>query len=96
MLPMSGWLVRVPAVAGCDLSPEDHEMHHLHPKCNFSLNFSFWDRVLGTYMPLDNRFAALRASSRSSRELVGTIDNIAHRYSHYAVTDVNIQKMHIS
>ncbi|KAI8853419.1 hypothetical protein BC829DRAFT_8926 [Chytridium lagenaria] len=42
-----------------DLSqvPEDHEMHHLYPLCNFSLNFRIWDTLMGSYKSIDHVIA---------------------------------------
>ncbi|KAJ3215961.1 hypothetical protein HDU67_010117 [Dinochytrium kinnereticum] len=39
-----------------DLSqiPEDHEMHHLYPLSNFSLNFRIWDTIMGSYKSINH------------------------------------------
>ncbi|KAJ3178897.1 hypothetical protein HK101_010083 [Irineochytrium annulatum] len=36
---------------------EDHEMHHLYPLCNFSLNFRLWDTIMGSYKPIEHVIA---------------------------------------
>jgi lathosterol oxidase len=36
----------------------DHEIHHLCLINNFSLNFTFWDKVMGSYKSLDEYIAA--------------------------------------
>lgn len=37
----------------------DHEMHHLFPQCNYSLNFCAWDKLMGTYKPIETIEAQL-------------------------------------
>ena len=32
-------------------TPLDHDVHHRNSKYNFGLYFTFWDRVMGTYLP---------------------------------------------
>ncbi|KAJ3092518.1 hypothetical protein HK102_006295 [Quaeritorhiza haematococci] len=49
--------------------PEDHEMHHIYVMSNFSLNFTFWDKLFGTYKPIEhvmNRRKAEAAATRTS------------------------------
>ncbi|KAI9330352.1 hypothetical protein DFJ73DRAFT_781917 [Zopfochytrium polystomum] len=47
-------VVHAAHAAGVGLNTQDHEMHHLYPLCNYSLNFSFWDRVFGTYKDIEH------------------------------------------
>lgn len=32
-------------------TPLDHDVHHRNSKYNFGLYFTFWDRLMGTYLP---------------------------------------------
>jgi sterol desaturase/sphingolipid hydroxylase (fatty acid hydroxylase superfamily) len=54
IMPLA-FLQQLPAFLGIPLSLKstDHEMHHLFPQCNFALNFSFWDKMLSSYKPIE-------------------------------------------
>ncbi|TPX68074.1 hypothetical protein SpCBS45565_g03391 [Spizellomyces sp. 'palustris'] len=47
------WLQQVLSPVGLSQIPEDHEMHHLYPMCNFSLNFRLWDTLWGSYKSIE-------------------------------------------
>jgi len=44
--PQFFWL---PKLLGIELYSEDHNLHHVKPDCNFSKQFSLWDKLFGTY-----------------------------------------------
>ena len=46
--PQFFWL---PKLLGMELYSEDHNLHHTKPDCNFSKQFSLWDKAFGTYQP---------------------------------------------
>jgi sterol desaturase/sphingolipid hydroxylase (fatty acid hydroxylase superfamily) len=54
MGPPNAHIQQLPKLIGSGYSenPEDHEMHHLYPMCNFGLNFTFWDKMMGSYKPI--------------------------------------------
>tara|TARA_R100001163_G_C5067572_1_gene206820 strand:+ start:4557 stop:5405 length:849 start_codon:yes stop_codon:yes gene_type:complete len=41
------WL---PRFLGIELYTEDHHLHHMKVKCNYSKRFSIWDKLFGTYV----------------------------------------------
>eukprot|EP00475_Leptophrys_vorax_P040867 TRINITY_DN76585_c0_g1_i1.p1 TRINITY_DN76585_c0_g1~~TRINITY_DN76585_c0_g1_i1.p1 ORF type:complete len:154 (+),score=30.83 TRINITY_DN76585_c0_g1_i1:39-464(+) len=48
--PPNTHIQQIPRLIGSGYSetPEDHEMHHLYPMANFGLNFTFWDKMMGS------------------------------------------------
>lgn len=46
--PQFIWL---PKILNMELYSEDHNLHHTKPDCNYSKQFSLWDKVFGTYIP---------------------------------------------
>jgi sterol desaturase/sphingolipid hydroxylase (fatty acid hydroxylase superfamily) len=44
--PQCFWL---PKILNIELYSEDHNLHHTKPDCNFSKQFSLWDKVFGTF-----------------------------------------------
>ena len=43
---------------------QDHEVHHLCPLNNFSLNFRMWDKLMGSYKSLDDHCVARKRSQQ--------------------------------
>lgn len=46
--PQFIWL---PKILNMELYSEDHNLHHTKPDCNYSKQFSLWDKVFGTFQP---------------------------------------------
>ena len=44
--PQFIWL---PKLLGIELYSEDHNLHHTKPDCNYSKQFSIWDKTFGTF-----------------------------------------------
>ncbi|KAI9340383.1 hypothetical protein DFJ73DRAFT_844883 [Zopfochytrium polystomum] len=61
-------LINVAHAFGVGLNTQDHEMHHLYPLCNYSLNFSFWDRLFGTYKDIEHLDAFKRGGAAQSAD----------------------------
>ena len=45
-----GYNIKVLKVLKWQNTPKDHDVHHRNSKYNFGLYFTYWDRIMGTYL----------------------------------------------
>ncbi|KAJ3112318.1 C-4 sterol methyl oxidase [Phlyctochytrium bullatum] len=64
----SGWTHTLLKPFDLSQVPEDHEMHHLYPLSNFSLNFRIWDTIMGSYKPIEHIVAMKGKRNETKKE----------------------------
>ncbi|KAI9354828.1 hypothetical protein DFJ73DRAFT_775641 [Zopfochytrium polystomum] len=57
----------LPHAVGLGLRTQDHEMHHVYPLCNYALNFSLWDYVLGSHRDIEELQAFKKTKSEATK-----------------------------